>query len=279
MGGGNIIKICKNRVVTAERISCNAYNGDIVFNSAKSVNFSAKGNIIFREYDPKKIKPPRSIEFKIKVKPVGEQTFVPFGIPSFQGKEENQHISFEVEVLKKGVDSIKKEILHNGKVIRSHTFDGPFSVGKHNFDWDGFDDNGVYDSTIFTTGKLQAKVTGTLNGKIGEHMSEEFSFGYKEVQWVDVKIDKNTKRIDVTLRVNLKDGGARGVECKEVIHKDHLNPGMRTSKKVCPWDKIPETDINKYGKPPLKERTKSFEDLKQLALEGINKYWSGNKIE
>ncbi len=48
--GGNIIKICKNRVVTAERISCNAHNGDIVLNASKSVNFSSKENLIYDSY-------------------------------------------------------------------------------------------------------------------------------------------------------------------------------------------------------------------------------------
>jgi hypothetical protein len=94
------------------------------------------------------------------------------------------------------------------------------------------------------------------------------------VQWIDTKIDKNTKRIDVILRVNLKDGGENGTEkdCYE-LGKARNAPII----KICPWDKIPKEDIKRYGKPPIKSRTKSFEDLKELALEGINKYWSSHK--
>ncbi|MEM0939551.1 MAG: hypothetical protein AAGI25_07150, partial [Bacteroidota bacterium] len=84
------------------------------------------------------------------------------------------------------------------------------------------------------------------------------------MKWVDVQIDKNTKRIDVTLRVNLKDGGARGIECTEqVVAPDPVII------KECPWDKIPKGDLI-TNKPPFKTRTKSFKNLEQLALEGLN---------
>ncbi|MCF6351232.1 MAG: hypothetical protein L3J23_09445, partial [Flavobacteriaceae bacterium] len=76
---------------------------------------------------------------------------------------------------------------------------------------------------------------------------------------------------DVTLRVNLKDGGANGVKC---IEKDiDPDPKFRVPMKICPWDKIPENLIKKYGEP-IKTRTKSFEELKNMALEGVSKYWS-----
>ncbi|MFL0108216.1 hypothetical protein V2629_15930, partial [Tenacibaculum maritimum] len=102
----------------------------------------------------------------------------------------------------------------------------------------------------------------------------EFTAKYSEVKWVDVKINKSTKRIDVTLWVNLKDGGEIGTEkdCTQV------GSGQYSSiKTVCPWKKIPEKDIKRYGKPPIKSRTKSFKDLKQLALEGLSYHWGRNK--
>ena len=272
--GGTILKTAKIITKTAEKITMNATNGDITLNSAKAIKYSAKKNIVFGEYKAAEPKPVKSLEFKINIKLVGDKTFVPLGIPSFIGKEENQIIKFEVEVLKNPIEGIKLEIFHNGKVIRCLDCKEKHSIGKHYFGWNGFDDNGIYDSTIFTTGKLRAKVTGTLDGKINERKTDEFSFEYTEVNWVDTKINKNTKRIDVTLRVNIEDGGEIGTE------KDCYETGSGSYAPItkhCPWDKIHEKDIDPKD-PILKKRNKNnnFDTLKQLALDGIEKYWERN---
>ncbi|MEM0941642.1 MAG: hypothetical protein AAGI25_17925 [Bacteroidota bacterium] len=249
--------------------------------------------------------------FELKIKPLRKpKTFVPLRIPNFKGNTENKFIEFEIEILKHGIDEFSIEILYNDKVIytaysgkqvldeviitakRTNTKvekenleqveeeETPmnYPIGKYAFKWDGFDRNGIYDSTLFTSGKLKARVKGKISSveKIAE--SEEFSFEYKEVKWVDVKIDENTKRIDVTLRVNLRDGGEIGTEkdCKEEVKIDYLNPGLKSSKKVCPWDKIPKEDLIS-GRSPIKSRTKNFADLEQLALEGLNYHWGRNR--
>ncbi len=273
---GKILKIAGGKYIeTAGRIIDHAYEGSITHNSAEDIKIISGTKITFGDYEPIEPKLLKSLEFKLRVKLVGEKTFVPLGIPSFDRKKENKKIAFEVEVIKSSVDAIKMEILHNGKVIRSHLFKGKYSVGKHKFRWRGFDDNGIYDSTIFTTGKLRAKVTGYLDRKINSRTTDEFSFEYKEVNWVDVKIDENTKRIDVTLRVNLRDGGTTGIDCYE---KDiDPDPKIRVPVKICPWEKIPKKVLKHYGKTPIKTRTKSFEELEQLALEGINYHWGRNR--
>ena len=85
-----------------------------------------------------------------------------------------------------------------------------------------------------------------------------------------MRIDQNNKRIDTTLRVNLKDGGAEGLSPQE--QSNIYEPAYTQT--IYPWDKIPQKDIKKYKKEPIKERTKSFEELRDMALEGINKHWS-----
>ncbi len=238
-------------------------------------------------------------DFEISIKHLtNKSSFVPLGIPSFKGIAENKHIEFEIEVKKNDIDDFDIEILHNSSIIQNYhsskqtldevviTAKGSsnnsetnneqsvqknYPVGKYNFKWDGFDSNDIYDSTIFTSGKLKARIKARRNGKEKSAESSEFTFEYKEVKWVDVKINKNTKRIDVTLRVNLKDGGARGIECTEQI----VAPDPIIIKE-CPWDKIPEKDLIS-GKPPLRSRTKSFGDLEKLALGGLNYYWGRNR--
>ncbi|MCS3868592.1 hypothetical protein J3D55_001508 [Chryseobacterium ginsenosidimutans] len=145
-------------------------------------------------------------------------------------------------------------------------------IGSYIIFWDGFDNNGIYDSTKFNDKKLKAVIIAKKNGK--EKTKEvEFSTNYEKVDWVDVKIDKNNKRIDTTLRVNLKDGGAEGLECSSYLTgaRDETHWEER-----CPWDKIPKKDII-AGKSPIKERTRSFGDLEKLALDGLNYHWGRNK--
>ncbi|MBE0392677.1 hypothetical protein HNQ02_001482 [Flavobacterium sp. 7E] len=86
-----------------------------------------------------------------------------------------------------------------------------------------------------------------------------------------MKIDRNAKRIYVTLRVNLTDGGEEGLSCYE---KDYdPDPKFRQMGTVCPWDKIPASEIS-LNNPIIKVRTRKFQDLEKLALKGIKKYWS-----
>ena len=101
-----------------------------------------------------------------------------------------------------------------------------------------------------------------------------------------MRIDQNNKRIDTTLRVNLKDGGAEGLSCgsKTVRKSDYEEAAQRMgvpnpikedfTLTFCDWYKIPQEVIEKEQKEPIKERTKSFEELRDMALEGVNKYWS-----
>ena len=204
-------------------------------------------------------------------------SFVPLGIADYSGNSERGFVQFTYQIADNNAKELTLQIRDGSSVIYEEkiTDANKLKQGEHIWKWDGFDSGGILDTAKLTQYEnLNLYTIGVDNSNNYSRKKLDFSMRYDEVKWVDVKIDKNSKRIDVTLRVNLKDGGARGIECKEVIHRDHLNPGMRTSKEVCPWDKIPETDINKYGKEPIKERAKSFEYLKQLALEGINKYWS-----
>ncbi|WP_175623039.1 hypothetical protein [Chryseobacterium schmidteae] len=145
-------------------------------------------------------------------------------------------------------------------------------IGSYVIFWDGFDNDNIYDSSKFNNNNLKAVITASKNGK--EKSKEvEFSTKYDEVDWVDVKIDKNNKKIDTTLRVNLKDGGAEGLKCSS-----HLAGARDETRwvKSCPWDKIPTTSLI-AGKPPIKTRTRSFADLEKLAIDGLNYHWGRNK--
>lgn len=243
---------------------------DYGFKHVKSWNIS--------DTTPSPYKPPvvaeEKREFQIRIKQITDKkTFVPMGISAFSGTPENKFIEFEIQVSENNINNLSIEILQDNEVIytEKENLSTYFKVGKHTFKWDGFNNQGIYDSSSFTKGKLKVQIKGTLNGKERIAESEEFSFEYKEVDWVDTKIDKNAKRIDITLRVNLKDGGARGLKCQNI--SGSIKEGM-PAYTTCPWDNIPNSDITRYGKTPIKTRVKSFEGLKELVLDGINIYWS-----
>ncbi len=239
--------------------------------------------------------------FNLSIKHLAHKTtFVPMGIPAFNGTPENKHLEFEIEIAENDIDEFQVEFLHNDKVLQTYyssrqtldevivTAKGSgsssnstttssqnaqknYPKGNYSIKWDGFNSNGIYDSTVFTTGQLKARLKGKRNGTEKTVESNPFAFTYKEVEWVDITINKNTKRIDVTLRVNLTDGGAIGVECsEEIVAPDPILI------KECPWDKIPESEIKPHQKI-IKSRTKSFEDLEQLALDGLNYHWGRNR--
>jgi len=182
--------------------------------------------------------------------------FVPLGIPAFSGKEEKGSIKFTIDIEDNNAEKLLIQIRNGSNVIYEEeiTDSEMLKVGSHAWYWDGFDSNGILDTKMLTDAtnlNLLSKVW--YNGET-EFETVDFEADYDEVQWVDVKIDKISKRIDVTLRVNLKDGGAKGLSS---------------------WDDIPEKDLI-AGKSPIKSRTKSFKELEKLAINGLNYHWGRN---
>ena len=138
--------------------------------------------------------------------------------------------------------------------------------------WNGFDSEGIYDSSIFDKKTFRARLTG-IKGEKKKTAEVSFRTEYAEVNWVDVRIDQNNKRIDTTLRVDLKDGGAEGLSPQE--QSNIYEPAYTQT--IYPWDKIPREAIEKNKKEPIKERTRSFQDLERLVLEGISYHWGRNR--
>ncbi|MFK7050527.1 hypothetical protein FLACOL_02148 [Flavobacterium columnare] len=75
------------------------------------------------------------------------------------------------------------------------------------------------------------------------------------------------------MRVNLTDGGANGLDCKQVLKGMRDNTHTVTK---CPWDNIP-ANVIQPTKPIIKQRTRSFADLEKLAIDGLNYHWGRNK--
>jgi len=169
-------------------------------------------------------------EIEIKI---SKGTFLPLGITDSKGKIENKIIAFEIKVKKGNVKIFLFCIRHNGRIVFSKKIIKTINSGQNIIiEWDGFSNSKIYDSSIFVDGELTVEIIGK---KV--IAKDVIKSKYQKAKWVDVKIDNNFNKIDVTLRVNLKDGGRIG------------------------------NDIPKY----------SFSDLEIMTLEGLKTYWSRNK--
>jgi len=132
---------------------------------------------------------------------VMDTVFLPLGIFSFKGEKENSKIQFEIKCKKGEASGLLFSVKREGSVIFSKNIEETLASGaKTIVEWDGFSDARMYDSTFFVDGSLTAEVS---NGEA--QASEKIEFKYKEVDWVDLKIDDNEKKAEVTLRVNLKE--------------------------------------------------------------------------
>jgi len=234
----------------------------------------------------------------------GKADFVPLGIPDFKGNREQDKIRFNLRISGKGIDgwflTIKNKgvILQelssssiavftsadvaqaNGLLFLSKAKEEPqqqerlWAAGEYSILWDGFDADHIYNSKILTQGNgLTAYFTAWGNGKKMEVSTGEFRYSYKQVKWVDVIINRKTAKIDLFLRLNLFDAGAVGLERP---HVEPNHPEVGGSKAGYPWEKIPPKQLLTLY-PPIKTRTRSFDDLLLLALKGVNYHWSRNE--
>lgn len=269
-------------------------------------------NITFGTYTPPK---EEELDFNIKLKYV-ENDFVPLGIPNYKGEKENDTIDFDLIIEGKGINQWDLVIKHKNEIIyelfsatqeleevivtakakkgsktnitqpKENKSERYWPAKTYKIKWDGFDKNDIYDSTIFTSEEgLIVTVIGKAEQKQKKYTLEKpLKFKYKEVDWVDVKIDNTNKKIDTTLRVNLTDGGAEGLDCSStpISGSDYdeaserlgiKNPIKDSTITFCDWDKIPKSELI-VGKEPKKSRSKTFKDLENIVFNGLRKHWS-----
>lgn len=181
--------------------------------------------------------------------------FVPLGIPDAEGSIENDKIDFIISIGKNQAEKMVIEILDGGKPYFKETITDPnkMSIGEHNWQWDGFDSWDNLNTEFLKSANLEAQVTVWHKGNQEMDIIPITKVIANEVDWVDVDIQRNIKAIQVTLRVNLKDGGAKGI------------------KKA---NKVPKAAIKYYNKQPFTTLTRTFSDLEKLIIEGLKKHWS-----
>ncbi|MFZ4861157.1 hypothetical protein ACL9RF_03145 [Sphingobacterium sp. Mn56C] len=222
-----------------------------------------------------------ALDFAIKLEHL-KSDFVPPGVANFKGTAEKNYIKFKLTVSGKGVEQWHFVIEQQGRVVYeifSTTVEAEsvcssrfWHAGVYYINWDGLDTDKIYDSAVFTCDSgFKATLTGQTATKKKAASTVAFKYAYKEVRWLDVKIHTTMRQVDVTLRVNFQDGGARGLDSA----RKGLFRGYRSDLKDA-WDNLPLQALD-IGKPPIKTQIRSFKDLVNLALQGLCYHWGRNK--
>ena len=208
---------------------------------------------------------------------MNNDTFVPLGIRSYDGSYESKYIMIPYTISGSNAKKLTIQIRNGSTELYKQEFTAPssLSVGKHYWSWDGFDNEGILDTEILTKGNLNCKITAVSQKGNVFTKFKDLKFSYKQVNWVDVRIDRPNKIIQATVRINLRDGGAVGIKpYNEIVFEGTFGEKVITLKEERPWEAIPKNTLNVYRHPIIKKQLLSFEKLRDLALQGVERYWS-----
>ncbi|MGP4971986.1 PAAR domain-containing protein [Psychrobacter aquimaris] len=195
-----------------------------------------------------------------------DNTYVPMGIPKFNDSIANglkhSKIYIEVKIHSGTFKNLKLNILgtgsgsSGGSALLAEKI-GIFSAGDMvAFEWNGFVKD-KYDSSMLVHGEQEFKVTGQSKSGFSADHSKTVKFGYKQEQWADIKINKQNKRIDVSLRINIADAiEFRGIPPSKVA--------------------VEEIKASRLLNRMLVKPNMTDNDLLKLASAGVKKYWSRN---
>lgn len=155
------------------------------------------------------------LDYRIGLSSGGNSILTPLGIPDFdelksETSKNRELVDFQVENRMDAADNVKLEVLDGEKLVYAEANTASFlPAGKHSWQWDGYDTAGILDTKVLKSPNLKARLTATGAGK--QQITEvKLKGSAKEVKWVDVRIDRNAKIIDVILRPSFSDGGSSG---------------------------------------------------------------------
>ena len=156
-----------------------------------------------------------ALEYRLGLKSGGNSVLTPLEIPDFDelksGTSKNRElVDFVVENRMDAADSVKLEVLDGEKPVYTEANTAPFlHPGKHPWQWDGYDTAGILDTKILKSPNLKVRLTATGAGK--QQVTEvKLTCSAEEVKWVDARIDRNAKTVEVTLRPSFSEGGSTG---------------------------------------------------------------------
>lgn len=190
-----------------------------------------------------------------------DNVITPLGIPSYEdlvpGTRSAESVIFEVEIAREPVDRLSVKISGKGGVLLQRELDASMrAVGVHRWAWSGFDARGILDTKVLKS-SLTVTVSCVRRG-IGQDRSLTLTGVAGGPSWIDATVDSGRKTVEVELRVNIKDGGEKGV------------------------GELPPEDVQKQPtftrRAPVERRAhvraRSFVALQLDALASLRRHWS-----
>jgi hypothetical protein len=213
----------------------------------------------------------KKIDYRIELKKGGNRILTPLEIPDFKElpklesglskgnpdpaklqsaqTKNKETIDFVITRHRGPADSLTLEVLDGFKVIYAHQDMSPYlglpkNGASADWQWDGYSNAGVLDTRQLKSQRLKIRLTATLGGKSLTQEIRLHNNNERKIDWVDAKIDRIAKTVEITVRPSFSDGGVTG---------EAVIPGGNGTTTLTP---VP------YSK------------LLNLAKNGIEKYWS-----
>jgi uncharacterized Zn-binding protein involved in type VI secretion len=157
----------------------------------------------------------KKLDYRLKLKSGGNSVLTPLEVPDYDeiksGATKNRElIDFLIDNSKAAADTVKLEVLDGEKLIYTEPNTAQFlPSGEHPWQWDGYDTAGILDTRVLKSPNLKVRLTATQGGE--QQVTDlTLECSAQEVKWVDVRVDRNAKAVDVVLRPSFSDGGSSG---------------------------------------------------------------------
>tara|TARA_R110000868_G_C10942998_1_gene767213 strand:+ start:32 stop:1495 length:1464 start_codon:yes stop_codon:yes gene_type:complete len=156
-----------------------------------------------------------TLNYRLKLRSGGNRILTPLEIPDYEelanGTTKNlETIDFLISNREQTADSLTLEVLDGSNLIYSKADTAKLlPSGEHLWQWDGYSLAGVLDTKVLKSTALKVRLTAV---KGGQQQIVELPLANKseEVDWVDVRVDRNTKMLEITVRPSFSDGGTKG---------------------------------------------------------------------
>jgi hypothetical protein len=193
----------------------------------------------------------QKFDYRIALKPTGNYILTPLEIPDFKelssGRTKNKEsIDFTImKFMEEQADSLLIEVLDGTKVIYSTTDTASLLAAGGDWQWDGYDSSGILDTRVLKSRNLKIHLTAS-QGSDQQKSELELPGKAEKTDWIDARIDRNAKTVEITLRAGFRNGGVAGSD-------------------------------------PYKLATVAtpYSDLERMAKEGIEYYWTrdGSRVD
>ena len=184
-----------------------------------------------------------ALDYRLELKSGGNRILTPLEIPDYaelaSGTTKNREtIDFLVINREQPADSLTLEVLDGSTLIYAEADTAELlPAGEHPWQWDGYSLAGVLDTKVLKSAALKVRLTA-VKGGLRQIVELPLANESEEVDWIDTRIDRNAGTAQISVRPSFSDGGVSG-----------RNASLTA---------------------------KTFEQLKTMAKNGIEHYWSRN---